>query len=158
GLEGASAERSVTQLLLALQLERGGQVAGAAALVAPLSAESGPWGARFALAVRRRLAVAAGARSDGAAPSRQPAGLPGRPPATPSSRPPALPPGARAYLRRAAELHDARLEGAETALQIYSDLLTFDAADPSLGRAVERLRLARGELPALVVQLEASAR
>jgi tetratricopeptide (TPR) repeat protein len=143
----AGAERAAATFLLAEQLELGGATAEASTLLAPLTADTtSAWGARLAGAVRRRLAIARSAWSEAAHGYR------------------ALAQGAghvgleRAYLRRAAELHDARAGESKEAAELYAQLAEADPTDVSFQRSLERLRLATGDFPGLIAQLETSAR
>jgi tetratricopeptide (TPR) repeat protein len=144
---GAKPERHATAFLLASELERAGAAAEAAALLAPLSSDPvGSWGQRLALMARRRLAIARGAWAEVA----QIYGELAR--------------GAghaafgRAYLRRAAEVQDARAGDAAGAAAVYAELAAGDPADAGLARALLRLRLSSGDFAASVAQLEALAR
>jgi tetratricopeptide (TPR) repeat protein len=153
GIDADAAEQQATRYLLAETLERGGKLADAAAELAPLAFESnspaaGTWGPRLATHVKRRIALRQRAWDDAAETARALAVR-------------AHPRQAAAWLRRAAQLYDARVGDLEKAAALYAELLSADPGDTAAARALERLRLrgrGRREAGELVAQLERQAR
>jgi tetratricopeptide (TPR) repeat protein len=140
-------ERAAVTMLLAVELEREGHTAEAAQLLEPLGSDAhGSWGPRLALLMRRRLAVVRGAWPEAGSVYRELARGAGHSAV------------ARAYLRRAAEVFDARVGDADRAIEIYLALASDDPAEASYELALERLRLQAGQFAPLVAQLEAAAK
>lgn len=135
-------DAAVTSYLLAEHLERFGQLADAAAAYARLAHDT--WGGRLALTAQRRVAIQRGAWDDAARAYLDLAQ--------------GTPFAGRAYLRRAAEIIDARLGQTARALGLYAELRAHGAAAPGLTHTLERLRLAQGDFAGLVEELEGQAR
>lgn len=142
----ARVERAATSFRLAEHLELGGSSEEARSLYVLLSvAESGTsgFGARLALFARRRLGILGKAWEDAASACRDLSRIAGHAGL------------GRAYLRRAAELADARVTDGELATELYAELFQGDAGDPGTMRALARLHLTRSKNRELVGLLEA---
>jgi len=145
--ESSVVEAAATRLLLAQHTARAGDQAGAIDLLAELGnpgLSEGPdsaWGARLAARIRQHLFAATGAWADvamalAALAKRDDAGA-----------------AAGAYLRRAAEVFDARLDDGERALELWNELLV-DSSDSQASRAVERRQIG-GDPDVLMAHFEA---
>lgn len=150
GESGAGAERAATQFLLAAALERGGGEGEAADLMTELtSATNGrrdEFGAMLAWRARTRLEAKRGEWARAAEAWEQLARMAG---ATAWSN---------AYLRRAAELWDARVGDAARAEVLYARLHQAAPTDAAVAMVLARLRILRGAPAEAAQVLDATGR
>ena len=147
---GAGVELAATQYLFAAALERAGGEGEAAQLVAELTTTTGgkreDFGAMLAWRARARLEAKRGEWARAAEAWEQLARMAGSPS------------WSNAYLRRAAELWDARVGDAARAEVLYTRLHTAAPADPSVAMVLARLRILRGAASEAAQVLETTGR
>jgi tetratricopeptide (TPR) repeat protein len=143
-------ERQATQYLLAVAFERAGAETEAAVQVAQLcdtpTAPAAAFGEVLAWRARTRLEAARGEWARAAEAWEHLAQM--------SSSPP----WSNAYLRRAAEVWEARVGDPARAEVLYDRLHGADPAEPSAAHALWRLRLLRGSISDAAAVLETHAR
>ncbi|MDB4968944.1 MAG: repeat-containing protein [Myxococcales bacterium] len=150
GEGGAGAERGATQFLLAAALEKGGGEGEAAQLVDELTAGANgrreDFGALLAWRARARLEAKRGEWARAAEAWEQLARMAGSPA------------WSNAYLRRAAELWDARVNDTARAEVLYARLHMAAPADASVAMVLARLRILRGAATDAAQVLETTGR
>ncbi|MCU1280839.1 MAG: serine/threonine protein kinase, partial [bacterium] len=151
GTRGAGAERAATQFLLAGALERSGGEGEAAELVNELTAAAAAgrredFGAMLAWRARTRLEAKRGEWARAAEAWEQLARMAGSPA------------WSNAYLRRAAEIWDARVGDAARAEVLYARLHMAAPADAAVAMVLARLRILRGAASEAAHVLETTGR
>ena len=150
GEGGADAERGATQFLLAAALEKGGGEGEAAQLVDELTAAGNgrreDFGAMLAWRARARLEAKRGEWARAAEAWEQLARMAGSPA------------WSNAYLRRAAELWDSRVNDTARAEVLYARLHMAAPGDAAVAMVLARLRILRGAATEAAQVLETSGR
>jgi tetratricopeptide (TPR) repeat protein len=149
---GAGGERAVTQYALAVALEQTGSEGEAGELIGELTGGSNgngareDFGPRLAWRARARLAAKRGDWARAADAWEQLATMAG------------APAWSNAYLRRAAELWDARVGDVARAEALYTRLHAAAPADGAVALALARLRLVRGAVAEAAQAFEKTGR
>ena len=150
GEGGAGGERGSTQFLLAAALEKGGGEGEAAQLVDELTSSANgrreDFGVMLAWRARARLEAKRGEWARAAEAWEQLARMAGSPA------------WSNAYLRRAAELWDARVNDTARAEVLYARLHTAAPSDAAVAMVLARLRILRGAASEAAQVLETTGR